>query len=566
MKSKNKYTNAVEHQQWKIIFLVLLIGSLTELFAAGTPVGTVIQSRSRAIYTSQSGAQVDTVYSTFVSITVAQKGSFNIVPPSNAVTTIKDSTVADYGVLITNSGNGNDIGKISAASSKGWNTKIYFDANGDGSLQSGEITSGVISQTSILASDAQYKVIVRVIVPRGELLNGVKDTTILVVKSNFDSTKTASGSYVTTVRTSGIDATNPGVIVSNPTPTVGENVTFTFSFTNNGSVPATGMTISDFIVPGFTFVFMTTNVGSFNNNSNPIAWNIGNVNPGSTVTIAVTVQINANVSPNTILGNQFTLNYSVNGNNYTLPSNSASVTVNGVAVYGVEVTALFNTLSKEPLDTVWYRFKIRNAGSIKDVIELSVNSTLALNWKLYKDGNNNGAWDATDPLLTNTNAKAGVDVDSVAIGDSVRVFAMAPIPRFRTDKIKDSMQVIAISSGDITKSDNKWGVTTMNVENVTIQQSIFPIGNQPAGTELTYSILYSNNGSAAVNNFSIVDTSPKETNYVINSVKVNGVSVSDNSSGVSITKDENNNTVIAVSVGTLAVNTNGSIEFKVKIK
>jgi uncharacterized repeat protein (TIGR01451 family) len=554
-------------RRWqKYLLMIVFSGILSELFAAGTPAGTVIQSRSRVTYSSRSGSQIDTAYSAYVTIIVAQKGSFNIIPPANVLTTTKDSTNADYPVLVVNSGNGSDRGKLSSVSSKGWTTKIYFDANSDGILQAGEITAGTISQTAPLISDAQYRVIVRVAVPRGELLNGVKDTTVLILKSNFDSSKITTGSYVTTVRTSGIDPMNPGVTVDNPNPGAGQNVTFTFSFTNNGSVPAIGVTISDLIAGGFTFISATTNAGSFNSSSNPITWNIGTVSPGVTITVSVTVQVNANVSINTILGDQFVVKYSVDGNIYTLGSNTATVTVGGVTAYGVDVTAMFNTSSKEPLDTAWYRYNIRNSGSFKDVIELSSSSSLALSWKLFKDGNNNGSWDLNDPMLTNTNGKAGVDVDSVAIGDSVRVFAMASIPRVKTDQIRDSLQLTATSSGDGTKSDNEWTVTTMNVENVTIQKSVLPIGGQPAGTEMTYSIAYSNSGSAAVNNFSIVDTSPAETNYIANSVKVNGVSIPDNSGSVNISKDANNNTVIAVNVGTLATNTNGSIEFKLKIK
>lgn len=554
-------------KSWKKYLLIILFtGSLTELFAEGTPAGTVIQSRSRATYSTVSGGRIDTVYSQYVSITVAQKGSFNITPPTNAITTLKDSTNADYSFLVTNSGNGPDVGKFSAASSKGWNVNIYFDSNGDGVLQAGEISAGSISNTSVLANDAQYKIIVRIKVPRGELLNGVKDTTTIIIKSNYDSSKVISGRYITTVSTSGIDPTKPGVLVDNTIPGPGQNVTFSFSFSNNGSVPATELTITDFINPGFTFISATANVGTLNSSNNPILWNIGTVLPGATISVTVTVQVNTNVSVNTVLGNQFVLHYTVNGNVYTLGSNMGTVTVGGVSYSGVELTASSHGSSKEPLDTVWYQFKIRNSGSKKDIFELHFSSSLSFNWKLYKDGNNNSSWDDNDPLLTNTNAILGVDVDSVDASDSVRVFAVALVPRMLVDQSKDSMQLTAALSGDGTKKDDEWVITTVNVENVEIRKTVFPLGDQPAGTEMTYSIEYSNTGSAAVSDFSIVDTSPKETNYISNSVKVNGISKSDNSSGVSITKDANNNTVIAVSIGTLAVNTTGTIEFKLKIK
>jgi uncharacterized repeat protein (TIGR01451 family) len=240
--------------------------------------------------------------------------------------------------------------------------------------------------------------------------------------------------------------------------------------------------------------------------------------------------------------------------------------VSGKLEYGIQVIPMFTSLTKEPSDTAWYRYRVRNTGSFKDLIELSTASSQNIVWKLYRDGNNNGVWDAADPALTNTNDSAGVDVDSVAVGDSVRVFAMARLPRLEMDQVKDSLQFFAASAGDHRKSDNVVVVTTMNVPVVAINKSVFPIGNQPAGSVITYTISYSNTGNAAVKDFSIVDVTPNETKYVPNSVKVNGLSVSDNSGGVSVATDQSNNSVIAVSVGALSANANGSVEFKVKIK
>ena len=109
-------------------------------------------------------------------------------------------------------------------------------------------------------------------------------------------------------------------------------------------------------------------------------------------------------------------------------------------------------------------------------------------------------------------------------------------------------------------------MTTVKVPMVTINKSIFPIGNLPAGSVITYTISYSNAGSVGVNNFAITDAAPSQTNYLNNSIKVNGVAVSDNGSGISISKDQSDNTVIAVSIGALAAKSNGSVEFKVKVK
>lgn len=553
-------------KKYLLLLVVATLSSVFEIFAAGTPAGTVIQSRSRVTFTTASGAKIDTAYSAFVTITVAQKGAFNITPATNSFVTASDSTNADYSVAVTNSGNGNDIGKLSAVSSKGWIAQIYFDSNGDGILQPSEITAGSISQTTSISADAQYKIVVRVKVPRGESLNGVKDSTTLLVKSNFDSTKTNSGLYITTVQTPGLVGIASGLAVDNPNPSVGQNVTFTFTLTNNGSVAAQAMTISNLFPNGFTFVSASTNLGTINSSANPVLWTIGNVSTGATVNVSITLLVNSNVSPSTILNNQFYVNYSVGSNNYSVGSNSASITIGGTLSYAVEISALFNSLIREASDTAWYRFKVKNIGAFKDVIELNYASSRNLDWKLYRDGNNNGIWDFNDPILTNTNGKAGVDVDSVATGDSVRVFAMAPVPRFENDNLKDSMQIIVRSSGDSSKTANVWGVTTMLVPVVTLNKSVFPVGDQPAGSIITYTITYSNNGSSAVNNFSVSDIAPAFTNYLSNSVKVNSISVNDNTGNVIISENSNNQKVITVNIGTLAAKSNGSVEFKVKIK
>ena len=548
------------------LFIVFLIGSFAELFAAGTPAGTVIRSRSRVTFSSKSGSQIDTVYSAYVSFTVAQKGAFNATPLTNSITTQSDSTFADYAALLINSGNGNDRAKISAVSSKGWVIQLYSDGNGDGILQTNEVNSGLISLSSLLAADVSYPIIVRVAVPRDETLNGTKDTTSVTVKSNFDSTKLIIGKYITTVRTTGLNALNPGLTVNNPTPSVGQQITYSFVLTNNGGVTVNSLSISDKIPGGLSVVSGNTTQGTFINNTNPITWNIGTLSPSQSITVTVTMQLNSGLTNGMVIPNQFGIQYSTGSNTYTIASNIVLVTVSGKLEYGIEITPMFTSLTKEASDTAWHGVKIKNTGSLKDLFELNVTSSQNLAWKLYRDRNNNGVWDSSDPVLTNTNDSADVDIDTLVAGDSVRVFAQAIVPRFESDLLQDTLHWHAVSAGDHSKFDTKHVVTIMKVPMVRIEKSVFPVGDQPAGSIIGYTIKYFNDGSVGVKDFSVIDTAPIQTNYVINSVKVNGVSVSDNEGGVSITKDESNGTVISVSIGALAANTNGSVEFKVKIK
>lgn len=551
------------------IFLAAFIAVLVltmELFAAGTPAGTMIQTRSRVTFSTRSGVSIDTVYSEYTNIVVSQKASFNITPISNAQTTQSDSVIVAYAVSVINSGNGTDAARLSVISSQGWFTEIYQDISGDKILQPNEKSLGTIKITPAIAADEQNSLIIFVYVPRGEALNGIQDSATFEVKSDFDSTISNSGMYITTVHTSGLDPFNPGLVVNNPTPRAGQSVIYSFTLTNNGLATANNVSISNVIPAGLSFVSGSTTIGTFSGTGVQRTWTVSTLSPGQSVTITLTLAVGTAVTAGTIINNHCDISYSVSSKSYTLSTNVVPLTVSGALAYGVQISSLFPSLTKEAADTAWYRFSIRNSGSFKDLIELSYSSTRGLAWKLYRDGNNNSVWDLADPLLTNTNDSAGVDIDSVAIGDSVRVFAMASMPRFDVDLQKDSLQIIALSSGDHSKFDSKWSVTTVTVPMVSIAKSIFPVGSQPAGSIVTYTISYVNSGSAAVNNFSVSDVSPGDTRYLFNSVKVNGVAVSDNSGGVSVSTDQSNNTIISVSIGALTAGSNGSVEFKVKIK
>ncbi len=551
----------------KIIFIsALLTVSAAELFAAGTPAGTVIQSRSRVTFTSRSGGYIDTAYSAVLTITIAQKGAVNITPASNAFFSASDSSNVDYAVNVVNSGNGSDNAKVSASSSRGWVTQIFSDVNKDGVLSPGELSAGTIGQTVSIAADGQSAIIIRVKIPRSESLNGSKDTTTLTARSLFDSVQTNTGKYITTVRTAGIDPLNPGLQVNNPTPPAGQQVIYTFTITNNGNVSANNITISNQFPNGLTFVSGSTTAGVVNGSANPVLWTIGTLAPSQSVTVTVTFLVNIGVLPGTILTNQFGMNYSTGSNNYSVRSNSLPVTVSGVLEYGVQIVPYTSSAVKDAGDTLAYRFKITNSGVFKEVVELSSSSTRNLPWKLFRDGNNNNIWDLSDPLLKNTNDSAGVDLDSVAVGDSVRVFAMSIVPNLGADQLKDSLRIVATSTGDHAKSGSTVFATLMNAPVVVLNKSVLPAGNQIAGSVISYIIGYSNLGSVAVNNFSIVDTTPNVTRYVQNSVKVNGIAVADNVGGVSLASDQSNNTVVTVSIGTLSAKSSGSIEFKVKIK
>ena len=84
--------------------------------------------------------------------------------------------------------------------------------------------------------------------------------------------------------------------VSNPTPAVGANVTFTITARNLGPNAATGVQVRDLLPPGLTFVSATPSQGTYTAGTG--VWVIGNlaVNATATLRVVVTVMGTASVT------------------------------------------------------------------------------------------------------------------------------------------------------------------------------------------------------------------------------------------------------------------------------
>ena len=80
--------------------------------------------------------------------------------------------------------------------------------------------------------------------------------------------------------------------VSDATPNVGDQITFTVTLSNSGPDTATGVQVTDLLPAGLTFVCATPSQGSYDNVSG--VWTVGTVSPGVPQTLSITATV---VSP-----------------------------------------------------------------------------------------------------------------------------------------------------------------------------------------------------------------------------------------------------------------------------
>jgi uncharacterized repeat protein (TIGR01451 family) len=549
-----------------LLFAVLLLLSFQSAFAVGTPAGTVIQSRSKVVFSSASGAIVDTVYSNTLSFTVAQVAAVNITPSSNAVTTQSDSTFAVFPITVTNSGNGSDQFNLSSVSTKGWTRAFYLDANGDGTLQGTEVTAGAVTQTASIAADGTAKYFLRLFVPKDPSLNGQIDTATVTAASVFDAAKTTTSQARTTVNTAYFSNVTSGWSVTPTNPSPGQNVVYSITITNSGSVAATGLTFTDlFNTSQFSLVSANTSQGTVNTTSNPVTWSAGTVNPGGSVTVSITLQVNSGLANGTPLTNTIGVTYTVNGNTFTVTSNNPSAAV-GV-IRGVQITPLSMSDSAEVEDTLSYAMTVKNIGNAKDVLELEFNSSRSMSWQLFKDVNANGTFDGSDLQLSNTNSSGGVDVDSVAAYDSVKILARLIVPDITTDQTQDVATFTVRSSVDAGKFQSANATTTFNVSDVQLTRSVLPEGNQIPGTEMTFTVAFQNAGHGKAYNVVITETEADSMTYTTNSVKLNGTAKTDaaDSDEVTVTTVSGKK-VITITLGVLnGTSAEGTVVYKATV-
>ncbi|MBC8354889.1 MAG: DUF11 domain-containing protein [Planctomycetes bacterium] len=79
--------------------------------------------------------------------------------------------------------------------------------------------------------------------------------------------------------------------VDNPSPNVGQNVTFTLTLANAGPDGATNVTVGDTLPTGMTFVSSTPSQGTYNNGTG--VWTVGSVASGSNATLQIVASVDS---------------------------------------------------------------------------------------------------------------------------------------------------------------------------------------------------------------------------------------------------------------------------------
>jgi uncharacterized repeat protein (TIGR01451 family) len=150
--------------------------------------------------------------------------------------------------------------------------------------------------------------------------------------------------------------------VTDNTPNRNQSITFTITLTNGGPVGATGVTVTDLLPAGLTFVSATPSVGSYSNTTG--VWTVGNLANGANATLAIVATVNTiGAKTNTAevtASNQFDAD-STPGNNVGTEDDQASATVTPT-IADLSLIKTVNLPNQQVGQNVVFTLTLANAG------------------------------------------------------------------------------------------------------------------------------------------------------------------------------------------------------------
>ncbi|PQJ22776.1 hypothetical protein BSU00_00165 [Tenacibaculum sp. SG-28] len=319
-------------------------------------------------------------------------------------------------------------------------------------------------------------------------------------------------------------------VVNNKTPNEGDTVLYEVSVTNNGTIAATNVVITDVLDAGLVPVGGVPSEGIW---SYP-TWNIGTIAPGVTENLVLQVFV-ANGTAGQTLVNRISNTQDQFDQNITPDDTEESLTVNSSDLITVKSV---NNSRPTIGDTVIYTIAVTNNGP-NDATRVSLIDKLPNGVTYIRDDANgsynvgSGVWFAGN--LVNGATKLlniEVSVDNVAGGTTIVNKTTAAV----------SDQTDLSTNGDVLEAslfiDNETDIVLAK----TVDNS-----NPNEGDRISYTITVTNNGPIDATNISVADILPSGLIYV-SSLATNGAYLNSNWELPSLSKGATETLILEVLV------------------
>jgi uncharacterized repeat protein (TIGR01451 family)/gliding motility-associated-like protein len=284
--------------------------------------------------------------------------------------------------------------------------------------------------------------------------------------------------------------------VNKTNPTVGENVTFTITATNNGPSNATGVQVNDLLKSGYTFVSATPGTGTYNATTG--VWTIGALNSASSQTLNIIATVN---------GNATAVNY---GNDVNItgtetdptPANNSTAVTNIVPTPSIDLS-LTKTASPKPAiagNALIYTITLTNNGpstlTSTDVVKITDNLPAGFTANTYTA--------STGTFTSSSGDWTGL---TLATGQNATLTIAGTLAATATGTISNSASVTA-PTGTVDPNLTNNSQTDNTIINRQVDLVLAKTASPKpvvAGGVLTYTITLTNNGSSAILSTDVVN-------------------------------------------------------------
>ena len=402
--------------------------------AAAPLAGTSIGNQASASYVDQANV-TQNVTSNIVTTTVQQVAALTLT--SNLSKTVTAGSQASYPLTLTNTGNGTDTYNLTQTNSGTFvfgSVTFYADTNGDGLADN----TTPITSTTALASGAVFRFVAVGNVPT-TATSGQVGTMLVTAASVFTPATLATVTDTTTITNNAVINVNKSMSAVSGAAGSGP-YTVTLNYSNTGNTAATGVTLTDALPVGMTYVagsgrwsatgviVLTDATGAaqgtgptidYSVTSNTVTGIINTVAAGQSGTVTFQVNINAGLTAGTLNN---TATYAYNDGVAAIPTantNTFVFTVNQTA----SVTFTGQTVASATQgSTVSFNNLLTNTGNAPDSFDITVGTGFPAGsaYTLYKS-------DGVTPLI-DTNGNSTPDTGLVAAGGTYTVVLKVTLP------------------------------------------------------------------------------------------------------------------------------------------
>lgn len=298
--------------------------------------------------------------------------------------------------------------------------------------------------------------------------------------------------------------------VSNGTPNVGDNVTYTITATNDGPDAATNLTVDDTLPTGVTYVSDTPSVGTYNNTTG--VWTIGTLANGASATL----QIVASVDSTGTKTNTAQVTAADQADSDSTPNNgvateddqdSADVTPQ---IADVSLTKAVSNATPNVGDNVTFTLTLANAGP-DSATNVTVGDSLPAGMTFVSSTPSQGAYNSGTGIWT---------VGTVANGANATLQIVASVDSTGTKT--NTAQVTAADQADsdstpnnsvATEDDQGSAALTPQIADLSLTKTVNK-ATPNVGDNVTFTITVSNAGPDSATNVAIADALPTGTTFV----------------------------------------------------